>query len=121
MSKKELTEQQKKFLDVLFTEAGGDLVLAKRLAGYSDNYSTSDLRKSLKDDILEATRDYLSITAAKAAVSIGHALTDPTELGLKEKLSAAKDILDRVGLVKTEKIQVETSNGIMILPAKNAE
>lgn len=119
--KKELTEQQKKFLEVLFNEAGGDLVAAKRLAGYSENYATSDLRKSLKDEIIEATKDYLSITAAKAAVSLGSALNDPTELGLKEKLNAAKDILDRAGIIKTEKIQVEASNGVMILPAKNAE
>jgi phage terminase small subunit len=119
--RKELTEQQRKFLDVLFTEAGGDLVAAKKLAGYSETSSTADIRRSLRDEIIEATKEYLSITAAKAAVSLGSALNDPTELGLKEKLNAAKDILDRVGIIKTEKIQVEANNGVMILPAKNAE
>jgi hypothetical protein len=48
-------------------------------------------------------------------------MVDPTELGLREKLSAAKDLLDRVGLVKTEKVQVEASNGLMILPPKDKD
>jgi hypothetical protein len=40
-------------------------------------------------------------------------------MGLKEKLSAAKDMLDRAGHVKTDKVQVEAMNGVMILPAKD--
>jgi hypothetical protein len=34
-------------------------------------------------------------------------------------MSAAKELLDRTGLVKTEKLQVESSGGVMLLPAKN--
>ena len=34
---RQLTENQVKFLEVLFDEAGGDVVKAKKLAGYSDN------------------------------------------------------------------------------------
>ena len=37
---KELTDKHKKFLDVLFDEAGGNATAAKRLAGFSDGYST---------------------------------------------------------------------------------
>jgi hypothetical protein len=48
-------------------------------------------------------------------------LYDPTELGLKEKMSAAKELLDRTGLVKTEKMQVESTGGVMLLPAKNTD
>ena len=33
---KQLTEKQSIFLNVLFDEAAGDVVAAKRLAGYSD-------------------------------------------------------------------------------------
>jgi aspartate 1-decarboxylase len=37
-------------------------------------------------------------------------------------MSAAKDLLDRAGLVKTEKVQVENNTGgVMILPAKERE
>ena len=35
---RELNERQQKFLEVLFEEAGGDVVAAKKLAGYSENY-----------------------------------------------------------------------------------
>ena len=37
---RQLTENQVKFLEVLFDEAGGDVVKAKKLAGYSDNTPT---------------------------------------------------------------------------------
>jgi hypothetical protein len=46
------------------------------------------------------------------------ALYDPTELGIRDKMSAAKELLDRVGLVKTEKMQVEASGGVMLMPPK---
>ena len=43
------------------------------------------------------------------------------DLGTREKLNAAKELLDRTGIVKTEKMQVETSGGIMLLPAKKED
>jgi hypothetical protein len=45
-------------------------------------------------------------------------LYDPTELGIRDKMSAAKELLDRTGLIKTEKVQVEASGGVMLMPAK---
>ena len=33
-------------------------------------------------------------------------------------MTAAKEILDRVGLVKTEKMQVEATGGVMLMPPK---
>ena len=53
---KELTEQHKKFLEVLFTEAGGDITTAKNLAGFSRGYSTRLLTNHLKEEIIEATQ-----------------------------------------------------------------
>ena len=35
-----LTERQQRFLEVLFDDAGGDVVQAKKLAGYGENSST---------------------------------------------------------------------------------
>jgi hypothetical protein len=52
-------------------------------------------------------------------MSLVDGMVDPTELGIRDKLSAAKDLLDRVGLAKTEKMQIETNNGLMILPPKD--
>jgi hypothetical protein len=33
-------------------------------------------------------------------------------------MSAAKELLDRTGLIKTEKVQVEAAGGVMLMPAK---
>ena len=118
---KNLTEKQQKFMAVLFEEANGDVVSAKKLAGYSDTTTTHDVIKSLRDEIAEATRDYMSRIAPKAAVAMGNALVDPTELGIRDKMVAAKDLLDRAGYIKTEKGNVESSGGLFGLPAKEGK
>jgi phage terminase small subunit len=116
---KELTEKQQKFLDVLFDEANGDVVQAKVLAGYAPTSSTSDIVRGIKDEVLEATQMYMARNAPRAAVAMVSGINDPTELGLREKMTAAKELLDRTGLVKTEKMQVETTGGVMLMPVKN--
>ena len=116
--KRELSERQKKFLEVLFDKANGDPVQAKLLAGYSEHTSTSSVVASMKDEIMEATQMYMSRNAPKAAVAMVSGVDDPTQLGIRDRLSASKELLDRVGLVKTEKVQVEASGGVMILPPK---
>ena len=55
-------------MDVLFDDAGGDVVAAKKLAGYGDNSSTTAIVEALKDEIAEKTRTYFARTAPKAAV-----------------------------------------------------
>ena len=113
-----LTEKQQKFMAVLFEDAGGDVVTAKKLAGYSDGTATSDIIKALKDEIDDATKQYMARIAPKAAVALGNALNDPTELGIRDKMTAAKDLLDRAGYINTEKVNVESSGGLFVLPAK---
>jgi len=116
---KNLTEKQSAFLSVLFDEAGGDVVKAKLLAGYAESTSTTEIIRGLRDEVLDATQLFMARNAPRAAMAMVSGITDPTELGIKEKMSAAKELLDRSGLVKTEKLQVESSGGIMLLPAKN--
>tara|TARA_R110002126_G_scaffold466_1_gene3146 strand:- start:16 stop:387 length:372 start_codon:yes stop_codon:yes gene_type:complete len=114
-----LTDNQTKFLEVLFDEAGGNHALAKKLAGYSENTPTKAVTDSLKDEIISATTDYLAQIAPKAAVAMARALDDPTELGIRDKMSAAKDLLDRGGFGKVERVDVNSSSGgVFILPAK---
>ena len=115
---RQLTGKQQAFLNVLFDEAGGNMAVAKKLAGYSETSSTAEIVKGLKEEILEATQMYMVQNAPKAAVAMTGALYDPTELGIRDKMSAAKELLDRVGLVKTEKMQVEASGGVMLMPPK---
>ena len=114
-----LTENQQKFLEVLFDEAQGDVVKAKLLAGYSEKTPTRLIVEALKDEIGEATRSYFARTAPKAAMAMMGALNDPTELGIRDKMAAAKDLLDRAGLGKVDKVDVSASGGgIFILPSK---
>jgi len=115
---RQLTGKQQAFLNVLFDEAGGNMVMAKKMAGYSDATTTTEIVKGLKEEILEATQMYMARNAPKAAIAMTHALYDPTELGIRDKMSAAKELLDRTGLVKTEKMQVEASGGVMLMPPK---
>jgi hypothetical protein len=115
---RQLSEKQEKLLSVLFDEAGGDIVTAKKLAGYSDATSTSDIVKGLKDELMEATQLYMARNAPKAAMAMVGGLFEPTQLGIRDKLSAAKELLDRTGLVKTDKVQVEASGGVMLMPPK---
>lgn len=105
----------------MFDEAGGDIVAAKKLAGYSESTATTDIVKGMKEEILEATQMYMARNAPRAAMAIVGGLHDPTELGIRDKMSAAKELLDRTGLIKTEKVQVEASGGVMLMPAKNPE
>ena len=118
---RQLTEKQQKLLNVLFDEAGGDVVMAKKLAGYAETSSTTDVVKGIKEEILEATQEFMASNAPKAAMAIASGIDDPVQLGLRDKMSAAKEMLDRTGLVKTEKMQVEATGGVMLMPPKNAE
>ena len=115
---RQLTEKQQKLLDVLFEEAGGDIVAAKKLAGYAETSSTAEIVKGIKEEILDATHMYMARNAPRAAMAMVGGLMDPTELGIRDKMSAAKELLDRTGLVKTEKMQVEASGGVMLMPPK---
>ena len=115
---RQLTDKQQALLNVLFEEAGGDMVQAKKLAGYADTSSTAEIVKGIKEEILDATQMYMARNAPRAAIAMVGGLLDPTELGIRDKMSAAKELLDRTGLVKTEKMQVEASGGVMLMPPK---
>lgn len=118
---RQLTDRQQTFLDVLFEEAGGDIRAAMRLAGYAQGTKTSEITASLKEEILERTQSFLARNAPRAAMAMVGVVDDPTALGNRDRLAAANQILDRTGLVKTEKVAVEASGGIILLPPKEHE
>ena len=118
---KELTEQQQKFIDALFGEANGSPKRAGEIAGYSPS-SYSKVVKSLKDEILERAEYSLAFNSAKAVKGLVNALDDDgTTPGANIRMEAAKQILDRTGLVKKEKIDItgKVTHGIFILPPKD--
>lgn len=121
MTKRALTEMQDKFLDVLFEEAEGDPLKAKKLAGYSANVSTSSITASMAEEIYELTRKFIAQSSTKAAFTMYKVMGDVDMLGAKEKMAAAKDLMDRAGFTKTEKIEVSTKEPVFILPSKKLE
>ena len=121
MAKRPLTEKQELFLAVLFDEAEGDPLKAKRLAGYSENVATSLVTASLSDEIFDLTRKFIAQSSTKAAYTMYNVMGATDMLGAKEKMAAAKDLMDRAGFTKTEKVEVTTKEAVFILPAKNTE
>ena len=118
---RKLTERQQKFLNALFADANGNIKDAKIIAGYSPSTNNQEIIKSLKEEILEATQIFMASNAPLAAMAMVGGLYDPTELGIRDKMTAAKELLDRSGLVKTEKMQVESTGGVMLMPPKKTQ
>ena len=115
---KNLTEKQQKFLDVLFEEAQGNPVQAKKLAGYADTVSSTVVMAPVQDQVAELTKQFIATRGPQAAWSMLEVMNNPTNLGNKEKMAAAKDLLDRAGFVKTEKVEVKAESPLFILPPK---
>ena len=117
---KELTDKQKTFLSVLFSDADGDPRKAAELAGYAAT-SYPRVVQGLKDEIIEKAESVLAAHSPKAALGISRALTDDGSIpGANIRMEAAKQILDRVGLSKREKIDInaKVAHGVFILPPK---
>ncbi len=117
--KRELTEKQSKFLDILF-ENGGQVTRAAVDAGYSEG-SAGWLRKNLADEIVERTKDVLSMNAFKAATRLVDTIDNPApERGDDLRLKAAESLLNRVGVRQAETINhnVTAMHGVVLLPPK---
>ena len=118
----ELTEKQKVFLSALFGEANGEPRAAAEIAGYAPT-SYPKVVQGLKDQIIERAETVLAAHSPKAALSIANAIDDDGSIpGASIRMEAAKQVLDRVGLVKKEKIDInaKVAHGIFVLPAKEA-
>jgi len=118
---KSLTNTQEKFLDVLFGEARGDPRKAGELAGYSE-HSYPKVLRNLKSEIVSRAENYLATHSAKAATKMVDMLDeDGTTPHANIRLEAAKQILDRIGIIKKEQIDInmKAMHGIFILPAKD--
>ena len=119
--KRNLTDMQEKFLDVLFGEAQGNPKEAARIAGYSD-HSYPKVVRNLRKEITELAENHLSTHSAKAANRLIALLDeDGTTPQASIRLAAANSILDRVGIVKKDQLDINMKalHGIFILPAKD--
>ena len=117
--KRELTEKQQAFLNHL-VETQGDAREAAKLAGYSSHYH--HVVKTLKSEILELTQEVLANSAPKAAFKLVEIMDSKRPIiQANNKLAAATTLLDRVGVSKVDKIDVNhnvQSGGIFLMPDK---
>ena len=113
---RDLTDKQQKFLDCLI-ETKGDLKLSAELAGYAGNHY--QVIRSLKHEIVELASDVLAREAPSAAFKLVEMMGSSTAVPQANvKLQAAQTILDRVGVTKKEKLDVNhtVTNSVFILP-----
>ena len=119
MKIKELTEKQESFLAHLPT-VGGDPKQAALLAGYSET-SYPSVVKALRQEILDLATGILAQSAPKAAMKLVHIMDSAEPIPQANmRIQAAQQILDRVGLGKTERldVNVNTGGGLFVIPAK---
>ena len=113
--KRELTEKQQSFLNHL-VDTHGDAKKAAELAGYTSHYH--HVVKTLKSEILELTQEILANSAPKAAFKVVEIMDSKRP---NNKLAAAQTLLDRVGVSKVDKVDVNhnvNSGGIFLMPDK---
>ena len=116
--KRKLTEKQQNFLNNII-ETKGNLKLSAELAGYSGNHY--QVIQSLKQEIVDLASDVLAREAPLAAFKLVEVLESNKALPQANvKLQAAQTILDRVGLGKKERLDINhnVQGGIFILPEK---
>jgi phage terminase small subunit len=117
-TERKLTEKQQDFLNNLI-ETKGNLKLSAELAGYAGNHY--QVIKSLRQEIVDLASNILAREAPSAAFKLVEVMQSDNAIPQANvKLQAAQTILDRVGLGKQDKLDVNhnTSGGIFILPEK---
>ena len=118
-SSRNISPQQEQFLTNLF-ENGGNVTDAPLAAGYSKG-SVTWLKNSLADEIINRTKNVLSMNAFKAATRLVTTIDNPVpERGDDLRFRAAESLLNRVGLGKQEttNVNVQAVHGIVLLPPK---
>ena len=120
---KTLTKKQQKFLDCLI-ETSGNPKEAAEMAGYSKG-SHYQVVVALKDEIIDLATNVLANSAPEAAFKLVDIMNTNRPIPqIQNKLQAAQTILDRVGVVKKERIDINhnaSMGGVFILPAKEKE
>lgn len=120
MKTKKLTDKQQKFLDNLFGEAEGNPLRAMELAGYV-SIRFHDLLEALHDEIIKKAEQYIAMHAPAAAMGLaGILLGTDDKPNTNARMEAARQILDRAGIVKKDKmdINIDSEKGIFIFPRK---
>lgn len=116
-----LTDRQEQALQNFIDSGFEDPKASFIAAGYDPKTVHSAIR-ALRDEIQEIAEMFLVSHSPKAVKTILDVMT--SEEGVAQagnKLDAAKTVLDRIGLGKKDKVEVNhnVSGGIFILPSKD--
>ena len=117
-TKRELTDKQQSFLQYL-VETQGDAAEDAKIAGQKSHYH--HVVKTLKSEILELTQEVLANSAPKAAFKLVEIMESKKPIiQANNKLAAAQPLLDRVGVSKVDKVDVNhnVGGGIFLMPDK---
>lgn len=118
MNEDDLSDKQRQFLDLLFGEARGNISEVGRIMEIS---APHDMAKNLRKYIIARSEEHLASLAAKAVHVIEDVMDETASQvpGVMNRLAGAKETLDRIGIVKTDKISVTgESIGLVVLPEK---
>ena len=120
MARDILPPEHQAFLDAFF-ELNGNVKAAAEICGYSQSHGYNLARK-LKDEILEEASYILALGAPRAAMALVDGVDpDKPAPASANRINCAKEILDRVGIAKKDRIEIssESAMPIFILPPKD--
>ena len=84
---------------------------------YSRTTKTAEVVAPLKEEITETAGMMFAMNALKAAFRIVDLLNDPSAMGTSNAMSAAREILERTGAEKKDKLEVTANTGgLFIFP-----
>ena len=118
--KRPTEERQLKFFSALVAN-GGNFPAAAEVSNYSKEYGY-ELGRKYKDYLIEQIEGHLAIIGLKASHRVAEAMDDDGTIANSHiRLKAALEVLDRIGIVKEDrmKVDIESEKGIFILPQKN--
>ena len=104
-------------------KAGGDAKIAAEMAGYAPGVYPQVVR-ALKEEIIELASEILAQSAPKAAMKLVEVMEADAPIPQSNvKVQAAQTILDRIGLGKADRVDVnhniaDNTGALFILPAK---
>jgi hypothetical protein len=125
MAEDKLTDKQKLFLDYVFSKFPLKLTEktyeeAKAHAGYSESTPLVYILRSLKDEIIERTKEVIALYGPEAFGEQLKLLRKPNDKWWKAKLSISDSILNRIGVNNKDEDQAHVMPlGIIILPPKD--
>ena len=102
---------------------GGNISQAMKVAGYHDG-SRNWLIESVRDNIIERTKQELALNGPKAATRLVNTLDeDGTTPKGDLRLKAAESILNRIGIGSNDAVDhnVQVTHGVVLLPSKKEE